>query len=293
MVVELTLAFIGNAVASKALNASMDVVIKDLLKVQDRQMKMLESIHEDVQALVESPWNRSRNHLAEAIATSGSRQREALEDAARALYDAVSIFDKSAREPVAAADLAVVHGVLGKPDLAGFWAVRSFEAAERYIGKLAEDVQHRIRTPPPLSQSVRSRILNVTPPSIEWLWWKNEITTEDQLTTVHRTLGSQAYFVPLRLRLRPAIEAGVRLPDDRRELARVLGVPSLSWIEAKTVGWTMTLPEIRRLYDARAMTGQLAEYAGLCRAFGRPARPGTMHVDLSTQQEAEVRYLAG
>jgi hypothetical protein len=164
---------------------------------------------------------------------------------------------------------------------------------EYYIRRLTEDVERRIRARPPLNESFRDRLLNVTPPSIEWLWWKNEISTEEQLTTVHRALGSQAYFVRLRLRLRPAIEAGVRIPAGRSEIARVLDLPSLSWIEAKTVNWTMTLQEVQDLYAARSLTAQLADYAALCRSFDRPARPGTMRVDLSTQEGAVVRYIAG
>jgi hypothetical protein len=284
---------IAAVVAKEAAPVALESLVRALLTAQDAQLERLKALHEDVEVLVEGPWKRAQIHLGEVGTVKGRhRQEECLLEAQRALYEALSLSQGTAREAVIAADLALVWGLRGERDEASNWAKKSFDAAEGYLIKLADEAQALLRATPELKTSLRSSALSFMPPSVEWLWWKNEVTSEDQLPPLRRAAGSQSYFVPLRLRLRPAIVAGRELPLDEKQIGPALGLPQMSWLHAKTAVWTLRLPAIRRLYDARRAYQQLDEYRQLCAAFGVPARRGRLLVDLSTQRAAQVTYLS-
>lgn len=271
---------IATVVAQEAATMALEPLVRNLLMAQD------------VQVLVDGPWRRAQIHLEEVGTVNGRpRQEECLLEAQRALYEALSLSQGTAREAVVAADLALVFGLRGARDEASNWARRSFDAAERYLLMAAGEAQALLRATPELTTSLRNNALSFMPPSVEWLWWKNEVTSEGQIPPLRRTAGSQSYFVPLRLRLRPAIEAGRELPLDEKQIGPALGLPKMSWLHAKTAVWTLRLPAIRRLYDVRRAYQQLDEYRQLCAAFGVPARRGRLTVDLSTQPAARVAYL--
>lgn len=284
---------IATVVAKEAAALALEPLVRDLLTAQDAQLERLEALHEDVRVLVDGPWKRAQIHLGEVGTVKGRhRQEECLREAQRALYEALSLSQGTAREAMIAADLAIVLGLRRRGDEASNWARQSFDAAERYLTKVADEAQALLRTTPELKTSLRSSALSFMPPSVEWLWWKNEVTSEDQIPPVRRAAGSQSSFVPLRLRLRPAIEAGRELPLDEKQIGSALGLPQISWLHAKTAVWTLRLPSIQRLYDARRAFQQLDEYRQVCAAFGVPARRGRLLIDLSTQRNAQVTYLS-
>jgi hypothetical protein len=282
---------IAMEVAKEAATMALEPLVRDLLTAQDAQLKQLKALHEDVKVLVDGPWKRAQIHLGEVGMVKGRRrQEECLLEAQRALYEALSLSESTAREAIIEADLALVWGLRGRGDEASTWARRAFDAAERYLTKVADETQALLRATPELKTSLKNSALSFMPPSVEWLWWKNEVTSEDQLPPLRRAAGSQSYFVPLRLRLRPAIEAGRELPMDEKQIGPALGLPQMSWLHAKTAVWTLGLPPIQRLYDARRAYQQLDEYQQVCAAFGVPARRGRLLIDLSTQRGAQVTY---
>jgi hypothetical protein len=286
------LAEIATIVAKEAATMALEPLIRSLLAVQDEQLKRLESLHEDVRSLRDGPWRLANIYLREAqVAATPQRQEEWLQQTRAELYKAMSLSQGTAREAVIQANLAIVYGLLRQDIEARTWARGSFDAAQGYLTALAEEAQRLLRARPDLRTSLRNRALSLMPPSVEWLWWKNEVTSEDQIPPLRRSIGSQSYYVPLRLRLRPAIEAGRELPLDERQIGTALGLPAIDWLQAKTAVWTLQLPAIQRLYDVRRAYEQLEDYRQLCAAFGVPARRGRLLVDLSTHPTARVAYL--
>ena len=278
---------LGVLLVSRATGAAIAPLVTAFLDVQQQQRDLLRSIQHDLTALREGPWHESGTYLEDFRATSDSRF---LDRAVDALRRALGTMKGTAAEAAIAANLALAYELQGRRGDAARWALGALDRAEEHLASSARDAQAQLRAPVSVRGSLRERLLNVTPPTIEWLWWLPGVTTGDQVPALRRKVGSQAYFVPLRLRLRPAIEAGVRLPDEPAALARALGLDEVSWLEAKTVRWTLQLPAIQRLYAARAEYTELADYAALCGVFGKAAAVGEFRVDLSTQRGAVVEY---
>ena len=131
---------IAAVVAKEAAPVALESLVRALLTAQDAQLERLEALHEDVKVLVEGPWKRAQIHLGEVGTVKGRhRQEECLREAQRALYEALSLSQGTAREAVIAADLALVWGLRGERDEASNWARQSFDAAERYLIMAADE----------------------------------------------------------------------------------------------------------------------------------------------------------
>jgi hypothetical protein len=115
---------IATAIGQRAATSATQILLRDLLGVQDRQLEALQAIRQDVRTLLEGPWRRAKLLLAEAAEASDKDIRDSyLRDAKTALFEAVS-HEPSAtpRRATVAADLAIVLGMLSERQASLRWA---------------------------------------------------------------------------------------------------------------------------------------------------------------------------
>ncbi|MFZ3557171.1 hypothetical protein [Streptomyces sp. BH055] len=122
------------AVAGKTAATVMMPLLRDLLELQDRQLDALEKLREDVRALVEGPRRRARTALEDALLAEGARRDRLLEEVSAALREAHSYeLAPTANRAETAAEMAVVSGLLDRPDEPCRWTCRAHEDARAAI----------------------------------------------------------------------------------------------------------------------------------------------------------------
>jgi hypothetical protein len=138
---------IGQNVAASAVVA----LLRDLVGVQDQQLKMLQAIRQDVKTLIDGPWRLSQQMLdMAAYTTDADLRRRYLADAKAALFKAHSHEPAATpRRATVAVDLAMVLGLLAERDTPQLWARKAYDDQAEAVAAAAPQVQRRLNSTVP------------------------------------------------------------------------------------------------------------------------------------------------
>jgi len=138
---------IGQNIAASAVVA----LLRDLVGVQDQQLRALQAIRQDVRTLIDGPWRQSQQMLDMAAYTTDTDLRRAyLSDAKAALFRAHSHEPApTPRRATVAVDLEMLLGLLGEHDTPRLWARKAHDDQAASIAAAAPQVERILNSPLP------------------------------------------------------------------------------------------------------------------------------------------------
>lgn len=115
---------------------AIEVVLREILQVQDEQTKAIKRIDENVERLIDGPWETARLYLEEAAFPNqtADQQRAKLQRASDSLHDAVPKQKAGTlRRAYACIDLAVIEQILGESESPRYYARLAVNAAAEAV----------------------------------------------------------------------------------------------------------------------------------------------------------------
>lgn len=262
---------LATAIGQRAAVSATQILLRDLLGIQDRQLEALEAIRQDVRTLREGPWREAKLLLVEAAEASDKNRRDSYLQAAKAaLFKAVSLEPSTTpRRATVAADLAIVLGMLREQQASLRWALTAHDDQ-------AEAVRTAVLS---ATRTLNSR-LQVLKIPIDGDFWELVGRARKESPSETRRWLHERYEL--------GREEKEIWKDRFREHNPVPTPGNILIAEKMTEGG-------RKLIELHRMSHSVHEYRGVCLAFDPKLIVPIyeLHVDLSTPRRAQITWTAG